>query len=135
MSKIIVTATTDNLPSVLEFIDEQLEAADCGIKVQMQLDIAVEELYVNIAHYAYDPEPGEAEIRFEIKEDPRRAEITFIDSGIPYDPVAKPDPDVTLSAADRSIGGLGIYLAKKNTDSMVYKREEEKNTLIITKNI
>ena len=135
MSKIIVTATTDNLPVVLEFIDEQLEAADCGIKAQMQLDIAVEELYVNIAHYAYDPETGDAEIRFEIKEDPRRAEITFIDSGIPYDPVAKPDPDVTLSAADRSIGGLGIYLAKKNTDSMVYKREEEKNILIITKNI
>ena len=135
MNEISVLATIENLPVVLSFIDENLEAADCGMKAQMQLDIAVEELYVNIAHYAYTPETGEATIHFELKEDPKRAEITFIDTGMPYDPVAKPDPDVTLSAADRSIGGLGIYLAKKNTDSMTYKREDGRNILTISKNI
>ena len=128
-------ARIDNLDQVLAFIDTELEAIDCPMKVQMQLDVAVEELYVNIAHYAYEPETGEATIIIEITEDPLNVKITFKDSGKPFDPTAKADPDVTLSAAERQIGGLGIYMAKKGVDEMKYEYTNGQNILYISKKL
>ena len=133
MKELIIDALTENLDAVIAFVTEQLEAADCSMKAQMQIEVAVEELFVNIAHYAYAPNTGSATIRTEITAD--TAEITFIDSGVPYDPLAKPDPDVTLSAKERQIGGLGIYMVKKSMDDMRYEYREGQNILTIVKKL
>ena len=114
--QLTVDAKTDNLEQVLDFINEQIELCDCSMKVQIQIDIAVEEIFVNIANYAYQDKIGQAEVQTEIQEDPLTIFITFIDSGIPYDPLAKEDPDTTLSAEDREIGGLGIFMVKKSME-------------------
>lgn len=125
----------DNLDDVLMFIDGILEENECNMKVQMQIDVAVEEIFVNIASYAYTPDVGMATIQAEILEDPKRIEITFIDKGIPYNPLAKEDPDTTLSAEERQIGGLGIYMVKKSMDAMRYEHTDGQNILTLVKNI
>ena len=126
-------ATIDNLDDVLAFIDEELENAECSIKTLMQINIAVEELFVNIAHYAYKSGVGEVDISIRITDDPAMAEITLNDLGIPYDPLAKEDPDVNLSAEERQIGGLGIYMVKKTMDLMTYSYENGHNIVTICK--
>ncbi|MBQ9384336.1 MAG: ATP-binding protein [Ruminiclostridium sp.] len=133
MKELIVKATDEELDNVIAFVTGQLEAVDCSMKAQMQIEVAVEELFVNIAHYAYTPDIGEAAIQTEITAD--TAEITFIDSGVHYDPLAKPDPDVTLSAEERQIGGLGIYMVKKSMDDMRYEYKDGRNILTITKKL
>ena len=106
-----------------------------GMKEQIQLDVAVEEIFVNIASYAYAPNTGYALIQINELSDPKRVQITFVDEGVPYDPLAKEDPDVTLSAEERQIGGLGIYMVKKSMDNMTYEYKDNKNILTIEKNI
>ena len=135
MKNLIVEAKTDNLDEVTAFIDTELEEHDCSMKDQMRIDVAVEELFVNIAHYAYEPETGMAEIRIDFKNDPAAVVITFIDSGVPYDPLAKEDPDVSLSLEERKIGGLGIFMVKKSMDDMKYEYKDGKNVLTIVKNL
>ena len=102
---------------------------------QMQIDVAVEEIFVNIASYAYGPETGQAEIRFRSEAETGTAEITFIDRGAPFDPLAKPDPDVTLPAEERQIGGLGIFMVKKSMDDVRYEYREAQNILTIRKKL
>ncbi len=126
-------ATKENLGQVLGFLDAHLERRGCPVKVQAQLDIAVEEIFVNIASYAYGDKPGRAVIRMQESHDPEGVFVTFMDEGIPFDPLARPDPDVTLAAGDRSIGGLGIYIVKKSMDDMQYRYEDNRNILTITK--
>ena len=131
MKELYIEATVDNLSEVLGFVDEQLEAADCAMKVQMQIDLAVEEIFVNIANYAYGEDTGDAEITVENKGG--EIAISFIDSGTPYNPLEKDDPDITLSAEERQIGGLGIFLVKKNMDSVSYEYKDGKNIFTMTK--
>ena len=126
-----IPAEVNKLPDVLAFVDGLLEENDCPMKAQMQIDVALEELFVNIAHYAYPEGTGDAQISVSIT--PEYAEITLTDSGIPYDPLAKPDPDVTLSAEERAIGGLGIFMTKKLMDDIVYEYSDSKNILKIKK--
>ena len=133
--KLVIEATLENLRQVLAFVDEQLEEMDCPPKSQMQIDLAVEELYVNIANYAYAPGTGQAEIEMETFKDRGLVSITFIDSGVPYNPLAKKDPDVTLSAAEREIGGLGIFMAKKSMDDIAYEYRDGQNRLTIRKKV
>ncbi|MBR1383620.1 MAG: ATP-binding protein [Ruminococcus sp.] len=135
MKELVIDALTDNLPQVLSFVDEQLEAADCPMKIQMQIDIAVEEIFVNIAHYAYSPEVGTATVRVEVMGEPPAVDITFIDGGVPYDPLAKADPDVTLSAEERQIGGLGIFMVKKSMDDVKYEYLDGHNILTLKKGL
>ena len=128
-----IRAVRENLPQVIDFTERILDEADCPMKARMQIALAVEEVFVNIASYAYTSEEGLATIRAEITDDPRSAVITFIDSGKPYDPLAKNDPDVTLSAEDREIGGLGIFMVKNLVDDMRYSYQDGKNILSIQK--
>ena len=130
-----IEATTDNLPKVLEFIDKHLEAAGCPIKSQMQIDVAAEEIFVNIAHYAYKPDKGMAKVRVEVGDDPLQVSITFIDHGVKYDPLSREDPDVTLSAEERQIGGLGIFLVKNTMDDISYQYVNGSNILTLKKNL
>ena len=135
MRELTIEARIDNLNQVMGFVDETLEEAMCPMKAQMQVDVAVEEIFVNVASYAYTPGVGNVTIRVEIPENPRTVVITFIDSGVPYDPLAKADPDVSLSAEERGIGGLGIFMVKKSMDDMVYEYENGQNILSIKKAI
>ena len=135
MKELEIEALSENLPQVLAFVDEQLEAAYCPMKIQIQIDIAVEEIFVNIAHYAYAPETGKAMVRIETLADPPSVDITFIDNGVPYDPLAKADPDITLSAEERQIGGLGIFMVKKSMDDVKYEYLDGHNILTLKKGL
>ena len=135
MKELTITATVENIDTVTEFVNEQLEALDCPIKAQMQIDIAIDELFGNFAHYAYNPDVGEATVRVEVTQDPLAVIITFIDNGVPYDPLQNADPDITLSAEERGIGGLGIYMVKKSMDEITYDYQNGKNILRIKKKI
>ena len=135
MKELTLEAKVDSLPQVLAFVDEYLESLDCSMKVQMQIDVAVEEIYVNVASYAYAPKTGPVTISIETEDAPHSVTITFTDNGVPYDPLAKEDPDVTLSAEERKIGGLGIYMVKKSMDKMSYEYKNNQNVLKLTKNL
>ncbi len=135
MRELTLEAKVDNLNQVLAFVDGVLEEMDCPLRVQMQIDVAVEEVFVNIASYAYAPGIGDATIQVETEQDPPSLSVTFLDSGVPYDPLKKPDPDVTLSAEERQIGGLGIYMVKKSMDDMRYAYRDGQNVLTIIKKL
>lgn len=133
MKELTTTATIENIQTVTDFVNEQLEALSCPMKAMMQIDIAIDELFGNIAHYAYHPEVGSATVRVEVTEDPLAVIITFIDNGVPYDPLAAEDPDITLSAEERTVGGLGIYMVKKSMDEISYEYKDGQNILTIKK--
>ena len=135
MKELELEAKVENLSDVLDFVDEELEGAGCSMKIQMQIDIAVEEIFVNIANYAYSPEIGTATVRIEVMGDPPAVDITFIDGGVPYDPLAKADPDVTLMAEERQIGGLGIFMVKKSMDDVKYEYLDGHNVLTLKKGL
>ncbi len=135
MREITLTASIENIGAVTEFVDKQLEELDCPMKAQAQIDIAIDELFSNIAHYAYDPKVGEATVRVEVENDPLAVIVTFMDGGVPYDPLQQEDPDVTLSAEDRKVGGLGIFLVKKSMDEISYEYKDGQNILKIKKHI
>ncbi len=135
MKELTVTATIENIAAVTAFIDDQLEKLDCPMKTMLQVNIAIDELFGNIANYAYVPDTGAATVRVEILEEPLAVVITFIDNGVPFDPLKKADPDITLSAEERGIGGLGIYMVKKTMDDISYEYINGQNILKIRKNI
>lgn len=135
MKEITLDATVDNIEKVTDFVNEQLENCGCPMKAQLQIDIAIDELFGNIAHYAYQPDVGPATVRVEVVEEPLAVVITFIDSGVPYDPLGKEDPDVTLSVQERTAGGLGIFLVKKSMDDIIYEYKDGQNILKIRKNL
>lgn len=128
-------AALEYLEQVQDFIDEQLEQHDCPMKAKFQLDVAVEEIFVNIAHYAYHPDVGEATVRCGVGGSPLQVTIQFLDHGKPFNPLAKEDADTTLSAEERDIGGLGILMVKKSMDAVDYTYENGKNILTIKKHI
>ncbi|MBR7045735.1 MAG: ATP-binding protein [Lachnospiraceae bacterium] len=135
METLRIKALTDNLDRVLQYVDAALEIMGCSMKNQIQIDMAVEELFVNIAHYAYKGTVGDAVII--AGPDPKSGilRITFRDWGVPFDPLAKTDPDISLSVEEREIGGLGIFMAKKVMDTMDYRYENGQNVLTMTKKI
>ena len=135
MKKIEVDATVENLDTVLEFVNEQLTEIECSAAAQMQIELAVEEIFVNIASYAYYPKTGAVTVQVETMPEHPEIAITFIDSGIPYNPLDKADPDITLSADERAIGGLGIFLTKKTMDHVGYEYLDGKNVLTIEKKV
>ena len=135
MKSILVPAVTDQLEAVQSFVEEELETRDCAPKAMIQINIAVEEIFVNIASYAYRPEVGEAEVCVEVCEDPLRVIIQFLDRGRPFDPLAKEDADTSPEALERREGGLGILIVKKSMDAVSYSYENGKNILTIEKNL
>ncbi len=135
MKELTMEATVENIQAVTDFVNEQLQEVGCSVKTQTQIDIAIDELFGNIAHYAYNPEVGPVTVCVEITEDSLAVRITFIDSGLPYDPLTNIDPDITLSAQERDIGGLGIYMVKKSMDNVSYEYKDGQNILRILKSI
>ena len=134
-NEINVKASLENLQEVIAFVDGFVEELGASMKAQMQIDVAVEEIFVNIASYAYAPDTGDAVISVETDNEKKQVLITFKDSGVPYNPLEKEDPDVTLSADERGIGGLGIFMVKKSMDDMRYERKDGCNVLTIVKGV
>lgn len=135
MNKLIVPAKLEELQKVIDFVDTFLEKEECSKRIHTQIDVAVEEIFVNIANYAYNPQVGKAEIEVEISDEPITVSITFKDSGVPYNPLEKADPDITLSAEERKIGGLGIFMVKKSMDDIEYSYKDGRNVLTIKKKL
>ena len=135
MNEITLAATLENIDLVTDFVSELLDANGCSMRVQTQINIAIDELFSNIARYAYAPGEGDATVQVEFVENNEFVELTFIDSGTPYDPLAKADPDTTLSAEEREIGGLGIFMVKKSVDDIKYEYKNGQNVLMIKKKI
>ncbi|MBQ6465463.1 MAG: ATP-binding protein [Oscillospiraceae bacterium] len=135
LDELEIEAVRDNLEDVQAFVEERLEAADCSPKALLRISVAVEEIFVNIASYAYAPEKGKATVRVEVSKEPVSVTITFVDHGVPYDPLAREDPDVTLSADEREIGGLGIFMTKQIMDDVAYEYKDGKNILTLKKNL
>ncbi len=134
-NELVIDALTENLPEVQTFIEEKLETVGCPMKTGMQIALAVEEIFVNIASYAYAPGVGKVSVLVELSDAPSAVTITFSDSGIPYDPLKADDPDTALSADERPIGGLGVYLTKRSMDSVSYEYRDGMNVFSMTKNL
>lgn len=135
MKELTIDATVENIVAVTSFVEGELETLGCPMRAQMQIAVAIDELFGNIAHYAYNPDVGPATVRVEVMESPLAVVITFIDNGVQYDPLAREDPDTTLSADEREIGGLGIYMVKKSMDEITYEYKDGQNILRIRKTI
>ncbi|MCR4823534.1 MAG: ATP-binding protein [Treponema sp.] len=132
MKEFKVAAEDQSMDSVNEFIHSFLPE-DCNFGILNKIDLAVEEIFVNIAHYAYSPEKGFAWIQGDFSDN--TLTVIFKDQGKAFNPLAKKDPDITLSAEERNIGGLGIFLTKKFMDSVDYEYRDGYNILSIKKNI
>lgn len=130
MKELTTEASIAQLDEVIDFIDAVLEEHDCPMKIMTQINIAAEEIFVNIAHYS-----GSEKATITISESDGMVEMTFTDSGRPYNPLEKADPDVTLSAEERDIGGLGIYIVKKTMDSVSYNYRDGCNIFTMCKRI
>ena len=128
MYELFVEAKIENIDKVLDFVSKHIE--ECSVKIQNQISIAIDEIFSNIARYAYHPEVGLVIVRIAVDED---ITIEFEDSGIEYDPLATKDPDLSLSLEEREIGGLGIFILKKLMDTVEYNRIGDKNVLLIRK--
>ena len=128
-------AKIEALSDVLGFVDQTLEGYECPMKIQTAICVAIEEVFVNVAHYAYGE--GEGDMTLGIGFNAESREITFrmTDKGTPFNPLKKPDPDITLSAEEREIGGLGIFITKKTMDSVSYAYENGENVLTMIKKI
>ena len=128
-------AQTEALSDILGFVDLMLEKYECPMKIQTATCVAIEEVFVNVARYAYGN--GEGDVTLGIGFDKESRNITFRmrDKGVPFDPLLKPDPDITLSAEEREIGGLGIFITKKTMDTVEYTYENGENTLTMIKKI
>lgn len=135
IKELVLEAKVENLTTVNEFVEEILQPLNCSMKIQMQLELAVEEIFVNIANYAYGESTGKAFITGRILENPLRLELVFMDEGTPYNPLKREDPDLEQRMEDRAIGGLGIYLVKKNVEEIAYSYQEGKNVLTLCKHI
>ena len=135
MYELNISAAMENLDMVTDFVEGHLEEYGCPMNAQIQVALAVEEIFVNIALYAYNPNVGPATIRVEVHEEPMEVVITFMDKGKPYDPLAKEDPDITLSVEEREVGGLGIFMVKQAMDDVRYEYSDGRNILTIIKRL
>lgn len=134
MKEIHTRAVVEKVTEITGMIDEFLEEADCPYKVQIAIDIAIDEIFSNICNYAYGGnDRGDASILYDIEKEPRGVRMTFVDEGIPYNPLEKPDPDTSLPAEERPIGGLGIYMVKESMDEVSYEYKDGKNMFSIFK--
>ena len=135
MKELNLIASDDTLYTVLDEIKSHLIANDCPEEIVTPILIAAEEVYVNIAHYAYGGKSGAARVKIDVTPDPKRCRLVFCDKGIPYDPLKKEDPDITLSADERQIGGLGIFFVKEIMDKVEYEYKDGCNILTLEKNL
>ena len=135
MKEITVNADLQNLDDVTDFIDDELEQSGVELAMQTRINVVIDEIFSNIVNYAYKDGQGDVTVSVEVSEDPRSILLAFTDAGIPYDPLSAEEPDITLSAEDRKIGGLGIFIVKKIMDEISHVYENGRNILQMRKNL
>ena len=135
MKEITVDAMIENMNTVTAFVDDFLDQIACPMKSRIQINIVIDEIFGNICHYAYKDSVGAVTVRVESGNTPKAVFLTFTDNGIPYKPLDTEDPDITSSSEERKIGGLGIYLVKKNMDEMKYEYVNQQNRLWMEKRL
>ena len=135
MKKITLPAIVENIETVTDFVNAYLDKAGCSMKVQMQITVVIDEIFSNIAHYAYVPSVGDVTVRVEVNKETGVLMLSFEDRGVAYNPLVKKDPDVTLSAEERQIGGMGIFIVKKLMDDITYEYVEGCNVLTMWKKL
>ena len=128
-------ALPDNYSAAQEQVQDFLSPYGCKMRTLLELDMIVEEIFINIASYAYGEKEGLASIDLSINDSADMLTMTFRDSGIPYDPLKKESPDITSGAMDRAVGGLGIFLVQKYADGMSYEYKGGENCLTIRKKL
>ena len=133
MEELTIEAKIENLTNVKKFITSALKEKDCSIKIIMQMELVVEEIFVNVANYAYSPKVGNVTLQRIFENTPPSIKITFIDGGVEFNPLEKDDPNINADIDERNIGGLGIFLIKKIVDEISYERKDGKNILKIKK--
>jgi len=133
--QLTIDAVIENIEKVTDFVNGELQRMGCSKKAMRQIDIAIDELFANICSYAYGEGVGTATIRVEEVPDHNSVAITLEDKGIPFDPLAQTDPDVTLGVEDRKIGGLGIFMVKRMMNDVLYKYQHGKNILTVVKSL
>lgn len=132
-----VDASLDSLDEVTAFFEDTLADEGCPHKMIMQVIVCVEEIFVNVASYAYNDGQGGScrlSITVDVNDDKKRATIVVADSGKPFNPLERENPDITLTADEREIGGLGIFMVKKSMDTLEYEYKSGENILMMTKN-
>ena len=132
----VFEAKIDNVEAVTNFVGKYLSEANCSVKAETQINVAIDELFSNICYYAYK-DGQEGNVRISVTFDPNKENVTiaFEDRGVPYNPLEKEDPDIDSSLEERKIGGLGIFIVKQTMDDVVYENDGGHNILKITKNI
>lgn len=133
MKELTVEAIVEQIETVTEFINAELEKLDCPMKARIQLDIAIDEIVSNIAYYAYGEKTGSVTVRIEALQKENGVQLMFLDSGVPYDPLTRQDPDISAEIEERKEGGLGIFLVRKTMDDMKYEYKDGQNCLTIRK--
>ena len=128
-----IPAKLEGMDAMLAFVGVLLDAHGCSAKARKQLRMAVEELYVNIALYAYSGQDGWAELRGSVEND--TASFLLIDGGKPFDPLSREDLDTTLPGEERGLSGMGIYMVKTMVDEMEYEYYDDCNHLTIRKHL
>ncbi|ACX73986.1 ATPase domain protein [Fibrobacter succinogenes subsp. succinogenes S85] len=132
VKEIVVDSKFENVKTLTDFVESSLEPLNPSPKAIMQIGVAIDELFSNVVRYSGS---SNMKLILNVNEDVLTAKLTFIDEGVAYDPLKKTDPDVSLPAEDREIGGLGIFLVKKIMDGVEYKRDGEKNVLTVVKKL
>ncbi len=135
MAELVIDALVENLDKVQDFVHNSIADLNCPKKFIFQLDLVVEEIFVNIAEYAYTPNVGSAKILLDVDVDSKNISMTFIDSGFEYNPLERNDPDINLALEERQIGGLGIFLTKNFVDDISYRYVDGQNILQIKKSV
>ena len=136
MREMTVDASMEQIQPVTDYVNRLLTELGCSKRIRIQIDVAVDEIIGNIVRYAYHPETGPVTVRLETADDPPGILITFIDHGVPFDPLANVQPDTTsLPARDRPVGGLGLYMVRKSMDDVAYRFQDGRNMLTIRKNL
>ena len=133
--ELCVKASIRNIDEVTGFVNHQLRQMGCSKRSLLQIDVALDELFSNICRYAYDDVVGNVLVSVEELEDGDSVQITLVDKGIPFDPLAVKDPDVTLKLQERTIGGLGIFMVKRTMDDVQYEYRDGKNILTVVKSL
>lgn len=135
MKEMTIEAAVENIEVVTDFVSQELDKLNCPVKAETQIAIAIDELFGNIARYAYSPEIGQATVQVEVEDEPLSVIITFIDNGVPFNPLELEEPNTKASAAERKIGGLGIFIVKKTMNLVEYEYKDGQNVLKIKKNL
>ena len=133
MKELTVEAIVEQIETVTEFVNAELEKLDCPMKARIQLDIAIDEIVSNISYYAYGEKTGSVTVRIEALQEENGVQLMFLDSGVPYDPLTRQDPDISAEIEERKEGGLGIFLVRKTMDDMKYEYKDGQNCLTIRK--